>query len=105
MSFTVIVVTVMDGCTLRDLNDLDKSLIVFSNKSYMPFLMTSMRNMYVLSVHFPSVIHEFTPCTSMLLLNLDSFFMYESVDACTYELHYHQRTYGLESAFHLQRDF
>jgi len=57
MSFIVIVV--MDECTLRDLNDLDKSLIVFSNKSYMPFLMTSTRNMYVLSVHFPSVIHEF----------------------------------------------
>jgi len=41
----------------------------------------------------------------MLLLNLDSFFLYESVDACTYELHYHQHTYGLESAFRLQRDF
>ena len=41
----------------------------------------------------------------MLLLNLDSFFMYESVDACTYELHYHQHTYSLEGAFRLQRNF
>ena len=67
MSFIVSVVIVMDKCTLRDLNDLDKSLIVFSNKSYMPFLMTSTSNTYVLSIHFHSVIHEFTPCTSMLL--------------------------------------
>jgi len=105
MLFIVIAVTVMDKCTLRDLNDLDKSLIVLSNQSYMPFLMNSVRHMYVLSVQFPSVIHEFSPCTSMLILNFDNFFLYESGDACTYELHYRQRTYGLESAFRLQHDF
>lgn len=58
-----------------------------------------------LSVQFPSVVHEFSPCTTMMLLNFDSFFLYDSIDACTLELYCHQLNYGLDSAFQLQQDF
>ena len=103
--FIAIVVTVMDEHALQDLNGLDNSLIVLSRQSYMPYLMNPSMQACQLSVQFPSVIHEFSPCTTMMLPNFDSYFLYDSIDACTLELYCHQLNYGLDSAFQLQQDF
>ena len=104
MLFIAIVVTVMDERTLQDLNGLDNSLTVLSHRSYMPYLMNPSMQSCLLTVQFPSVVHEFSPCTTMML-NFDSFFLYDSIDACTLELYCHQLNYGLDSAFQLQQDF